>query len=370
MENKSGSSGFIGTSIGVAMTIIQSTHPELFGNHPWILPASLLLIFAGLLFWVTQIAWIQRLLGLSRVEAVHTNLPSAEPKAGSRLKIISAHYGVEGISDPDVTHYLLERLHGNAFAEPIGADLFHGLDPIDGQRKRLKVHYAFDGKEATITRPQHAMLILPEDSFLRQQLDEIKQTHQDEMRRLEISNNAYLSNAQEARRQCEDERRKALAKIDELGAKLALFLPLQLEAFQLARELRQFLKESGARPSIRLVNGEEKNREMVAFHDWHVQFVARYKNRFAGKVKALSLKLNDAKPQLVSPLERWTEEVNNELDLQQCAQTLERMALELGAPGELWFTKAEIDAMAPDRRQLLKDSDPKFKALVAYYARL
>jgi hypothetical protein len=241
MENKRGSSGFIGTSVGVAMTIIQSTHPEWFGNHPWILPVSLLLIFAGLLFWLTQIAWIQRLLGLSRAEVVHTNLASAKPKIRSRLKIISAHYGVEGISDPDVTHFLEERVYGNALAEPIGADLFHGLDPVDGKNKRLKVHYSFDGREAMITRPQYAMLILPEDSFLTQQLDQIKQTHQDEMRRLEVSNNAYLSNAQEARRQCEEERREVLRQLDETKGQLTILSPIQLEALALAKDLRDFL---------------------------------------------------------------------------------------------------------------------------------
>jgi len=54
--------------VGVVMTIIQSTHPSVFGNHPWILPASLLLLFAGLLFWLTQYHWFQRVLGLQRTD--------------------------------------------------------------------------------------------------------------------------------------------------------------------------------------------------------------------------------------------------------------------------------------------------------------
>jgi hypothetical protein len=46
------------------------------------------------------------------------------------LKIIEARYGVDGINNPDVTPYLLERLHGNSYAELVGADLFHGFDPL------------------------------------------------------------------------------------------------------------------------------------------------------------------------------------------------------------------------------------------------
>src|ERR1700756_4199334 len=34
----------------------------------------------------------------------------SESHAPSRLKIISAHYGVEGINKPEVTHHLLKRL--------------------------------------------------------------------------------------------------------------------------------------------------------------------------------------------------------------------------------------------------------------------
>lgn len=46
------------------MTSIQSIHPQWFGSHPWILPVSLLVLFVGLLLWITQIGWVQTLLGL------------------------------------------------------------------------------------------------------------------------------------------------------------------------------------------------------------------------------------------------------------------------------------------------------------------
>jgi hypothetical protein len=38
----------------------------------------------------------------------------------------------------------------------------------------LKVRYSFDGREATIVRPENALLILPEDRFLGEQVDDLQ----------------------------------------------------------------------------------------------------------------------------------------------------------------------------------------------------
>ncbi|HZL50548.1 MAG TPA: hypothetical protein VFC37_06320 [Terracidiphilus sp.] len=226
----------------MAMTIIQSTHPEWFGNHPWILPVSLLLIFAGLLFWLTQIGWIQRILGLSKVETSHVDLPNAKPQMESRLKIISSYYGVEGGPDEEVTEkYLKPRMAGDSLVGWVGADLFGPFQPVTGLLKRLKVRYSFNGKEATVTRPEHAILILPEDSFLTRQLDEIKQMHADEMRRHEITHNAELSRSHEFYEQCKEEKRAIEAKVDSLS-------PLQIDALTLSTRLLQFIEAQGPPP--------------------------------------------------------------------------------------------------------------------------
>lgn len=78
MEHKRASSGFVGTTIGAVMTVIQSTHPEWFGNHPWVLPVSLLILLASLLFWLTQYGWFQALLGVGQ-RATHAAPPITPP---------------------------------------------------------------------------------------------------------------------------------------------------------------------------------------------------------------------------------------------------------------------------------------------------
>lgn len=92
--------------------------------------------------------------------------------ATSRLKIISAYFGVDGGPDREVgEEFLQPRIRGDALAGWVGSDLFGPLDPAIGQHKRLKVHYSFDGTDATVTRPENTMLVLPEDRFLKAQLD-------------------------------------------------------------------------------------------------------------------------------------------------------------------------------------------------------
>jgi hypothetical protein len=178
VDNRRTISGFVGASGGLVVSIIQTTHPEWLGNHPWILPCSLVLFLCALLLWLCQYSWAQKILGIVQPSS-QNSIPSAEvtpvAKSTARLKIISAHWGVEGINNPDVTPYLLERLQCDSFAEPITADLFHGFDPLSGnQNKLLTVRYSFDGKEATITRPEYAWLILPEDTWLTDQLSKFK----------------------------------------------------------------------------------------------------------------------------------------------------------------------------------------------------
>ncbi len=90
------------------------------------------------------------------------------PADSSRLKIISAHYGVEGGPDDDVAEeYLRPRISGHALAGWVGADLFGPLDPAIGQHKRLKVHYSFEGRESIVERGENKLLVLPEDPLLK-----------------------------------------------------------------------------------------------------------------------------------------------------------------------------------------------------------
>src|SRR5271168_14596 len=93
----------------------------------------------------------------------------------SRLKIISAYYGVEGGPDANVADdYINPKIQGHSLAGWVGADLFGGFQPVIGREKRVKVRYSFDGVETTIERPEHALLVLPEDKFLKEQIEMLR----------------------------------------------------------------------------------------------------------------------------------------------------------------------------------------------------
>jgi hypothetical protein len=63
----------------------------------------------------------------------------------------------------------------------------------------------------------------------------------DQARRMEVQRKADLWRAQESRRICDEERREALKKLEEARSKLAVFTPLQWEAFRVAKDLRVLL---------------------------------------------------------------------------------------------------------------------------------
>ena len=177
MENKRGSSGFIGTAVGVVMTIIQSTHPEWLGNHPWILPVSLLLLFIGLLFWLTQIPRVQKILGISF--GGHVDLPKTAPKKND---------------------------------DEIAA---------------------------------------------------IKQMHAEELHRHEITHNAELERARECYEQC----------------KLAVFSPLQMEAFCMAKDLLKFLSDFEPMPP--LIGPGNTDRDKITNRDQRSRWRERFNSGFA-----------------------------------------------------------------------------------------
>jgi len=160
--------------------------------------------------------------------------PSA-PTSPSRLKIISAFYGVETGPDKDVAEeYLRPKILGHSLVGWVGSDFFGPLDPAIGKHKRLKVRYSFDGEEATVVRQEHELLVLPEDTFLRAQLEACR---------------TDLSQSQEADRQRAEDLRESANRNLEYRAKLAVFSALQWDALQLADDLAEFLKELGPAPA-------------------------------------------------------------------------------------------------------------------------
>ena len=138
-----------------------------------------------------------------------------------------------------------------------------------------------------------------------------------------------------------------------------LFTPLQIEAFALAKDLRQFIAEAEPRPPIRLESGDVKNDEMVQFVEWHTRLASGYERRFKDRVNKLRLKMGERRLVSSSELLHWNGEPLNEIDLLVCVQArLERLALALISPGEPRFTKAEIEAMSPATRRVLDRHQP------------
>ncbi len=152
----------------------------------------------------------------------------------SRLKILSAHWGVEGAlgGDPDKVDCLLEKQTGNIFTARVCGDLFHGSIPADG-KLRLKVKYSFDGHEDTVVRQDGEYLMLPEDPYLK--------------------------------------------------AKLEKFRPLQLEALDIERDIGLFLKEIGPRPALTAPGAES------GWNSWYTRLTIGYKNQFAPRIEKLLL---------------------------------------------------------------------------------
>lgn len=88
MDSKRAVGGIVGACGGFAMWIIQTTHPEWLGNHPWILPASLVLFFCALVLWLCQYAWMQRVLGITKP----LSHDGAGALANPDIEAIKAHF--------------------------------------------------------------------------------------------------------------------------------------------------------------------------------------------------------------------------------------------------------------------------------------
>lgn len=150
MDSKRVIGGFCAFCGGLIVNIIQGTHPDWFGNHTWILPASFVILVVGLLVWICQYSWTQKLLGIA-------SAPQALPT-----------------KNPDRVE--LQKLRD---------------DLAESANRNLEC---------------------------RSKLAELQDAHTEEKRKLEITHNAELSRAKEFYRQCEEEKRAALRRLEEAKA--------------------------------------------------------------------------------------------------------------------------------------------------------
>lgn len=153
----------------------------------------------------------------------------AEKSKPSKLAIHSAKYSARrGGEVYDVTDCLRQMISGDGLVLQIqnanfqiGGHNFVPKDPLEGKKKWLDVEYSFNGGAVvSIARREDYRMVLPEDTQIKQVVEEL-----------------------------EEENKQRRAEVDDLRGKIAVFLPLQLEAFALAKNLRDFYASLGPYPS-------------------------------------------------------------------------------------------------------------------------
>ena len=95
---------------------------------------------------------------------------STQPiEVAPKLFIRSAFYGARPDAQRDVTE-ILQKNSRDALVVDISNRIFG--DPAEGSLKHLTVEYSYGGGAIlTVTRPENTLLILPEDSWLKAQLE-------------------------------------------------------------------------------------------------------------------------------------------------------------------------------------------------------
>jgi hypothetical protein len=149
--------------LGGCMTVIHFV----IGGMSWWRQAVIIFFFSLVSLWAAIATWGKRFrsIGSTAPPSLPPDLNSIVPDG--RLKIISAHYGVDGGANADVAEkYLRPKVCGHSLSAWAGADLFGAFQPVIGLPKRVKVHYSFDGNEGTISRKDNELLVLPDPSLV------------------------------------------------------------------------------------------------------------------------------------------------------------------------------------------------------------
>jgi hypothetical protein len=244
------------------------------------------------------------------------NPDSIRVRHDSRLKIISAYYGgIHGESDEEVTEkYLQPRIQGDALVGWVGANLFGAFQPVINLPKRLKIRYSFNGgEEKTVVRQENELLVLPEDTYLKGMDAPTSIKLRDELEKTQ-----YI-------------------RAHDLGLEVSeLFTPLQIEAFQMSRELRLLVRNAGNKPRLDPGDYPPSVEGTAAYSNewdntvglWVAKLTHRYALDYGSRVKKLVHKfgiegLSD------EGLEMNAESVNSEMGIIYVAKALTDLALKM-----------------------------------------
>jgi hypothetical protein len=216
-------------------------------------------------------------------QATPVSLPSAQPFPPSKLRIISSYYGgINGEADEEVTEkYLRPKICGDALVGWVGADLFGPFQPVINLPKRLIVHYSFSGKEATVTRPENAMLVLPEDQFLKQQIEETSREWDKKFKQCDLAL----------------EETKLQIPVAAYGDS-PMLLELRKRIIVLATDLFGLLREKGPAPDnplnhMRVLNEEWSDRTTKWWQGYRLPLNAAYQHKFHLRVKDMIYELTE-----------------------------------------------------------------------------
>jgi hypothetical protein len=136
----------------------------------------------------------------------------------------------------------------------------------------------------------------------------------------------------------------------------SLFSPLQTEIIQLSRDLRQFLKDSGPRPTLQQdLPGENliawvKHREAEAIRladadaKWSTKFRYAYRESFAGRVKTLMHSIRKTTGMVVDEFEPYSTDVTPGADFQQLLDLLMDFFDKIENPDRL---KESVESLSP-----------------------
>jgi hypothetical protein len=175
----------------------------------------------------------------------------------SRLRIHNADYRAldgQGISY-DVTECLQRMIHGDSLVLDIENDGFHvdghnyvPKDPFFGVMKRLHVTYSFDGVSATAIRPEQTRIVLPEDSFIA----------------------------------------SAVSAIPRIP-----FSQFQLETFQLAKEILDFLRSYEPIPPLLPSESDPPKDSIARRGQWRTKLRSAFDLRFKTRLETMWLKFGE-----------------------------------------------------------------------------
>jgi hypothetical protein len=178
---------------------------------------------------------------------------------------------------------------------------------------------------------------------------EIEETHREEVRKLEAQQKSDLWRLQECYGQCEEEKRSALKQIEEVKSRLAIFSPLQIEAFRLAKELRQFVEDL-VYPEKEAFGyrGDKPPDDIQGIHSYHDakraldrQLKFGYERKFGAGVKEFLLRIGESGYPLVST--DWGAEARDREGFLKLAADLDMVGV--------WLGRNKIDVVATGGNQ-------------------